>query len=296
VIYDYLIVGAGPAGCVLAKVDDKTVYLPINLDTMERLCGRTFTTEQLKAYFEQRRLKLERIENTRDVEVSQVGEELHELFFRDFTTKQWGLYPEQLAAEVTKRLSIRYNCDTRCFDDPCQGIPKQGFTTMFERIVSHPNITLRRNAAYPEAVASESFGKLIYTGPIDAFFDYALGRLPYRSLAFAFETLNVARFQEAGVVNFPNEGAYTRITEFKHLHRQERSRTIICYECGAAEGPPYYPILTPANRAPYRAYRAWADELDDLCFLGRLAQHEDLNMDQVVGRALELYERMCTRE
>jgi len=263
---------------------------------MERLFDRTFTAEQLAAYFEQRRVKVDKIENARDVVVSQVGEELYELFFKNYTRKQWGLNPEQLAAEVTKRLPVRYDRDTRYFADPYQGLPQQGFTAMFERMVSHSNITLRLATEYPQDVASESFGRTIYTGPIDAFFDYSLGRLPYRSLSFEFETLSTEWFQEAGVVNFPNEADYTRITEFKHLYRQENPKTTICYEYSAEEGPPYYPIPTPANRALYRAYQAPAEALEDVYFLGRLAQYEYLNMDQVVGRALELYDRMRTRD
>ena len=281
---------------VLARAGDKLVPVPISLETMERLYDRPFTAEQLRAHFEQRRVNVERIENARDVVVSQVGEELYGLFFRNYTKKQWGLYPEQLAPEVTQRLPVRYDRDTRYFTDPYQGLPTQGYTAMCERMVDHPNVTLRLNAEHPQDVPSESFETLIYTGPIDAFFDYALGRLPYRSLKVKFETLETERFQEAGVVNFPNNASYTRITEFKHLYRQDHPRTTICYEYGSAEGPPCYPIPTPAHRALYRAYRARADALENVHFLGRLAQYEYLNMDQVVGRALALYDRMRRRD
>jgi len=281
---------------VLAQVNDRRVPLPINLETMEQLLGRTFTAEQLRAYFEEKRGKIDRIENARDVVVSQVGEELYELFFRNYTRKQWGLPPEQLAAEVTQRLPVRYDRDTRYFTDPYQGLPREGFTVLCERMVDHPNVTVRLNAPYPQDVASDSFAETFYTGPIDAFFNYALGRLPYRSLAFRFETLDKEWFQEAGVVNFPNEEDHTRITEFKHLYREDSPRTTICYEYGAAEGPPYYPIPTEANRALYEAYRARAETLENVHFLGRLAQYAYLNMDQVVGRALGLYDRIRARD
>lgn len=281
---------------VLARVKGKTVSLPVNLDTMERLFDRPFTAEQLKAYFEQRKVNVESIENAKDVVVSQVGEELYELFFRNYTKKQWGLYPEQLAPEVTQRLPVRYDRDTRYFADPYQGLPKQGFTALCERMIDHPNITLRLETRYPQDVASESFGKLIYTGRIDAFFDYALGRLPYRGLTFKFETLNTEWFQEAGVVNFPNDEDYTRITEFKHLYLQDHPQTTLCYEYSSNEGTACYPIPTPANRALYRAYKGQAETLEDVSFLGRLAQYEYLNMDQVVSRALALYDRMRTSD
>ncbi|UCD53272.1 MAG: UDP-galactopyranose mutase, partial [Phycisphaerales bacterium] len=191
---------------------------------------------------------------------------------------------------------VRYDRDTRYFADPYQGLPREGFTALFERMISHPNITLRLDTEYPRDTASQRYRQLIYTGPIDAFFDYACGPLPYRSLVFEFATLDTEWFQPVGVVNYPNEEDYTRITEFKHLYCQPHPKTTVCYECSAAEGPPYYPIPTHANRRLYQAYRARADALDDVYFLGRLAQYEYLNLDQVVGRALELYDRIRARD
>jgi len=277
---------------VLAHVNNKLVSLPISLETMEQLYDRSFTRAQMKAWFEQRKIPTERIENARDVVVTQVGEELYDLFFKNYTRKQWGLDPEQLAPEVTRRLPVRYDRDTRYFSDPYQGLPREGFTAMFERMVRHPNITTRLKTRYPEDVAPDAYRQLIYTGPIDAFFDYALGPLPYRSLVFKLETLDTEWFQPVGVVNYPNDQDYTRITEFKHLYRQEHARTSVCYEYSADTGPPYYPIPTPANRRLYQAYQARAAALDGVYFLGRLAQYECLNLDQVVGRALELYDRI----
>jgi UDP-galactopyranose mutase len=281
---------------VLAKVKDKEVFLPINLDTMERLYGRRFTPDQLREYLDQRRVHVERVRNARDVVVSQVGQELYELFFRNYTRKQWGLDPEQLDPEVTSRLPVRFDRDTRYFADPYQGIPTQGFTAMFDRMLDSPNITVRLDTDYRAAAASERFRKLIYTGPIDEFFGWTHGKLPYRSLVFKFETLDVERFQNAGVVNYPNDQDYTRITEFKHLYRQTHPRTTICYEYSAAEGAPYYPIPTRANRDLYREYEAQADKLDGVHFVGRLAQYEYLNMDQVVKRALDLFDGIRTSD
>jgi UDP-galactopyranose mutase len=280
---------------VLAQVRDKTVYLPINLDTMERLLGRVFTPDSLRAYFEQHRVPLERVENARDVVVSQVGEEIYELFFKNYTRKQWGLDPEQLDPEVTRRLPVRFDRDTRYFNDPYQGIPMQGYNQLFQRMLDSPNITVRLSTDYSAIATAEHCRRLVYTGPIDEFFGWAHGRLPYRSLVFRFETLNLEWFQEAGVVNYPNEQEYTRITEFKHLYCQSHPRTTICREYGSAEGPPYYPIPTPANRALYRKYQAEADKLDNVFFLGRLAQYEYLNMDQVVSRALLMVDQIRAR-
>lgn len=279
---------------VLAQVADRVVCLPINLDTLERLCGRPFTAEQARAFYADRRVPIEKIENARDVVVSQIGQELYELFYENYTKKLWGLYPHDLAPQVTRRVPIRFDRDTRYFDDPYQGVPKDGFTPMFERMIASPDITVRLGTDYRSVATSERFGRLIYTGPIDEYFDYTYGRLPYRSLAFRFETLDVERFQDAGVVNYPGEQDYIRITEFKHLTLQKHPKTTICYEYGAAEGRPCYPVPTEANRRLCERYKARADELERVHFVGRLAQYEYLNMDQVVERALALYEEIRT--
>jgi UDP-galactopyranose mutase len=276
---------------VLAKAGDKLLHLPINLDTMERLYDRPFTPEQLQEYFEQRKVRLDRIENARDVVVSQVGQELYELFFKEYTRKQWGVTPEELAPEVTKRLPVRLNRDTRYFTDEYQGIPVEGFTRMFERMLDSPGITVSLGTDYRSLSQADrqSCAKRIYTGPIDEFFDYAHGPLPYRSLVFDFQTHECAQFQPVGVVNYPNEQAYTRITEFKHFYMQSGPSTTICIEYSRGQGDPYYPIPTKANREQYARYQAMAESRPDVRFVGRLAQYEYLNMDQVVHRALELF-------
>ncbi len=280
---------------VLANLGTKQVYLPINLDTMERLCDRTFTPDELRQYFEQRKVRLARIENARDVVVSQVGTELYELLFKNYTKKQWGLYPEQLDPEVTSRLPVRFDRDTRYFTDPWQGIPMEGYTRMFERMLDSPGIEVRLETDYRDVAGSIDFSGVIFTGAIDEFFDCRYGRLPYRSLEFRFETLPVERFQNAAVVNYPNHQEYTRITEFKQLYLQRHPQTTICYEYGREEGPACYPVLTATSHALYTRYRAEADRLDDTHFVGRLAQYQYLNMDQVVEQALTLFQKIRDR-
>jgi UDP-galactopyranose mutase len=280
---------------VLARVAGKEVPLPISIETMERLYDRTFTPEQLREYFAQRRIGLAKIENARDVVVSQVGAELYELLYRNYTKKQWGLDPEQLDSQVTSRLPVRFDRDTRYFADPHQGLPSEGYTRMFERMLDSPNIEIRLKTDYRDVAGSVGSAGRVFTGQIDEFFDFRYGRLPYRSLRFRFETRAVERFQNAAVVNYPNEQEYTRITEFKHLYLQEHPHTAICYEYGSADGPPCYPIPTPANRALYERYKALTDGLDGTHFVGRLAQYEYLNMDQVACRALGLFEKIRDR-
>lgn len=277
---------------VLAHVNGKEVYLPINLATMERLYERQFTPKQLEKYFERKRVKINYIKNSRDVVVSQVGEELYELFFKNYTKKQWGVYPEELEPQVTNRLPVRYNRDTRYFADKYQGIPKYGYTKMFEKMLDNKNIHILLNTNYKEIVDFVKFDKLIYTGPIDYFFDFTYGKLPYRSLDFKFKTLNKEKFQNAAVVNYPNEHKYTRITEFKHFYFQKHHKTTICYEYPKSEGDPYYPIPKADYQEIYLKYKKEADRLRNVHFLGRLAEYRYLNMDQVVDKALKLFEHI----
>ena len=277
---------------VLARVNEKEVYLPINIDTMEKLCGLNFTSETLKEYFDKRRVDIDKIKNSKDIIVSQVGEELYELFFKNYTKKQWGVYPDELAPEVTGRLAVRFNRDTRYFTDKYQGVPKYGYTRMFEKMLGSKNIHLLLKTNYKDVIKSIKFRRLIFTGPIDYYFDYTYGRLPYRSLDFEFKTLDMERFQNAGVVNYPNEQEYTRITEFKHFYFQSHPKTTICYEYPKSEGPPYYPVPTAENHKIYNKYKEDTEKLDNTYFIGRLAQYEYLNMDQVAERALRVFDRI----
>ena len=277
---------------VIANVNGQEVYLPINLDTMEKLYGYKFTPEELHEYFDKKRVQLDLIENSRDVVVSQVGEELYDLFFKNYTKKQWGVYPDELNAQVTKRLPVRFNRDTRYFSDCYQGIPKHGFTRLFENLLAHKNIKLMLNTDYKEILREVEYEKLIYTGSIDYFFDYKYGQLPYRSLKFKHETLDMEHYQNAAVVNYPNDNEYTRITEFKQFYLQKHRKTTICYEYPQGDGEPYYPIPKKDCHELYEKYRCEADRVSDVIFLGRLAQYQYLNMDQIVEKTLSFVDSL----
>jgi UDP-galactopyranose mutase len=271
---------------VLASVNGEEVYLPINLNTMSTLYNRDFTPEEMKGFLEKKRIALSEIRNSRDAVLSQVGEELYDLLFKNYTKKQWGVYPEELDAQVTSRLHVRFNADTRYFTDRYQGIPKHGFSKMFEAMASHKNIHLLLNTDYKDVLGLVKFNKQIFTGPIDYYFDYLYGKLPYRSLDFRFETHDVERYQRAAVVNYPNNHDYTRITEFKHFYFQKHEKTTICYEYPRAEGDPYYPIPKADFLEIYKKYKQESNKLKNTYFIGRLAEYTYLNMDQVVERAL----------
>jgi len=277
---------------VIAKVNGKGVFLPINLVTMEQLYDREFTTKSLCRFLEKRRCRIDKIVNARDVVVSQVGEELYDLFFKNYTKKQWGVYPEELDPQVAQRFPLRLNRDTRYFTDKYQGIPKDGYTKMFEKMLDNSTIDLILGVDFRAIVDSITFDNLIFTGPIDYFFDYVLGKLPYRSLTFELETLNMEQYQDVAVVNYPTDYDFTRITEFKHFYYQKNTKTTICREYPQAEGDPYYPIPNPESQNLYHQYKLKAEKQQGVHFVGRLAQYSYLDMDQVVLLALQLFKKI----
>lgn len=271
---------------VLAKVDGKLLPVPINLDTVNRLYGWGLDSAGLERFFAEVAEPRDRIRNSEDVVVSKIGRELYEKFFRGYTRKQWGIDPSELDATVIARVPVRTNRDDRYFGDTYQAMPLDGYTAMFERMLDHPNITIELGIDYRALIGRVSHQEMIYTGPVDAFFDRRYGALPYRSLEFRFETLDQARHLPVAVVNHPNEHAYTRVTEFKHLSGQEHPRTTLVYEYPRAEGDPYYPVPRPENAALYKRYQELAARTAGVHFVGRLATYRYYNMDQVVAQAL----------
>jgi UDP-galactopyranose mutase len=277
---------------VLACVDGKLLPFPINIDTVNRLYGLDLDESTIQAFFDARAERIGHPKTSEEAVVSKVGRELYEKFFRSYTRKQWGLDPSELDAAVASRVPARTNRDDRYFTDEFQAMPLHGYTRMFERMLDHPNIRIVLNTDYRDIVDEIRFREMIYTGPIDGFFDHRYGKLPYRSLDFAFETLDEEVFQPGAVVNYPNEHAYTRITEFKYLTGQRHPKTSIVYELPKDEGDPYYPVPRPQNAELYRKYKALADETPNVHFVGRLATYKYYNMDQVVGQALALIDRI----
>jgi len=274
---------------VLASVDGMQLPIPINLDTINKLYGLNLTAFEVEEFFEKLAEKCDVIRTSEDVVVSKVGRELYEKFFRNYTRKQWGLDPSELDASVTARVPTRTNRDDRYFTDSYQAMPKHGYTRMFEKMLDHPNIKIMLNCDYREIANQIGYREMIYTGPIDQFFDYRYGKLPYRSLEFKHETHDTETFQTAPVINYPNEQAFTRITEFKYLTGQEHKKTSIVYEFPQATGDPYYPIPRKENANIYGEYKALADNTENVYFVGRLATYKYYNMDQIVAQALTEY-------
>lgn len=277
---------------VRASVDGQLVPIPINLDTVNQLYNLDLSSDELEAFFAARALPREPKRSSEDVVVARVGKELYEKFFRGYTRKQWGLDPSELDASVTARVPVRTNRDDRYFTDTYQAMPSQGYTAMFRRMLDHPNIQVMLRTDYRDVAALLPHEHLIYTGPIDAYFDHALGRLPYRSLDFEFVSHDVERVQAVGTINYPNDNAYTRRTEMKHLTGQRHPRSVLVYEHPRADGDPYYPIPRPDNQALYKAYTERAAGLEHVTFVGRLGTYRYYNMDQVVAQALKTFEKL----
>lgn len=280
---------------VLSAVDGQLLPIPINLDTINRLYGLQLTSEELEAYFASKREVVDEVRTSEDVVVSTIGRDLYEKFFRGYTRKQWGVDPSQLSKSVTARVPTRTNRDDRYFGDSFQCMPAHGYTRMFERMLDHPNIKIMLQTDYREVRHTIPHRQLIFTGPIDEFFDWQLGRLPYRSLSFRHVTLDVEQFQPVAVVNYPQTEDYTRITEYKHLTGQRHLQTSLTYEYPTDAGDPYYPVPRPENEALYKRYQALAATRDDVWFVGRLATYRYYNMDQVVGQALATFSRIEAR-
>ncbi|MEN9519772.1 MAG: hypothetical protein RLZZ381_2360 [Cyanobacteriota bacterium] len=277
---------------VQASVDGQLVPIPINLDTVNRLYGLNLTSFQLEEFFASIAEKIDCIRTSEDVVISKVGRELYQKFFRNYTRKQWDMDPSELDKSVTARVPTRTNRDDRYFTDSYQAMPLHGFTKMFEKMLDHPNIKIMLNTDYREIIDVIPYREMIYTGPVDLFFDYCYGKLPYRSLKFKHETINKPVHQPAPVVNYPNEHLYTRVTEFKYLTGQEHNKTSVVYEYPRAEGDPYYPIPRSENAELYKQYKDLADATPGVHFVGRLATYKYYNMDHVVAQALKVYKNL----
>jgi UDP-galactopyranose mutase len=282
---------------VLAVVRDQQVPIPINRTTLNELFGLDLKTDEEAAdYLASRAEPVADIQTSEDVVVNAVGRELYELFFQGYTRKQWGLDPSELDKSVTSRIPTRTNTDDRYFTDKFQAMPKDGYTKMFERMLDHPLIEVRTGVDFRDVRDEVEFDHLIFTGPIDEYFDHRFGKLPYRSLKFDHQTLNEERHQPVGTVNYPSPDVpYTRISEYKYLTGQEAPVTTITYEYPSAEGDPYYPIPREENQALFKKYEALADETEGVTFVGRLATYRYYNMDQIVGQALATFRRMQER-
>jgi len=274
---------------ILSWTHGRYWQFPINLNTFEQLLGRPSTTEEMEATLAEWRIPIAQPANSEEVILSQVGERLYEMFFKNYTRKQWRRDPRELDASVCGRIPIRTNRDDRYLNDRFQALPAKGYTAMFDKMLAHPRIEVRLGTDFREARAQCHYRHLIYTGPIDEYFDHCLGALPYRSLRFEPETLAQEFYQPAMQVNYPNDHEFTRIVELKRATGQKLPVTTIVREypedfAGGRE--PYYPIPAPDAKQLFEKYDARGRQETGVTFVGRLATYRYYNMDQVVGMAL----------
>ncbi len=281
---------------VLASVGGQLLPIPINRTTINRLYGLDLDERGVAEYLASVREPRPLIRTSEDALLASVGRDLCDRFFRGYTRKHWGLDLSELSAQVAARVPARASDDDRYFLDTYQCMPAQGYTALFRRMLDHPLISFATNVAFESVRDAMPHRHLIYTGPIDTYFGHCHGRLPYRSIEFRHEHLpDVPFFQSVATVNYPNDGEFTRITEFKHITGQTHRGTSLLREYPRADGEPYYPIPREENEALLRRYKARAAACSGVTFVGRLAQYRYYNMDQVVGAALAAADRLIPR-
>lgn len=277
---------------VLSYVDGNFVPMPISLETINQLYNMNLSEDEMDAFIASHRVSMDKIETSEDVVLSQAGKDIYEKFFKFFTIKQWGISPAELDNTVISRIPFRKNRDTRYFTDKYQGNPKYGYTKMCENMVNHPKIHILLNTDYKEVISTISYEKLIYTGPIDHYFDYQYGKLLYRSIRFQFETYDMESFQPAASTRYPQDYDYTRITEFKKMTGQKHSKTTILKEYPCFGDEPFYPYPTKEWKEKAAEYHKLTIKEKNTIFLGRLAEYKYYDMDDVVRKALDVFNGM----
>jgi len=295
---------------VLAFIDGKKVPIPFNFNSIEMLFPsfllNRIVEKLLKKYSYGAKIPILELKKESDEDLKFLADFVYEKVFKNYSAKQWGLRPEEINPEVTARVPIFIGRDNRYFSDRYQAIPNEGYSRIFERMLNHPNIKIMLNTHFKEVLnidfeskkiyfmGQEFKGKLIFTGMIDELFDFKYGYLPYRSLELSFETVEQEYYQEVAVVNYPNDYDFTRITEFKHIHPTKSERTTILKEFPKAYKAnidiPYYPVFAKENQELYNRYREEIEKFENIILVGRLAEYRYYDMDDVIKRALEVFE------
>jgi UDP-galactopyranose mutase len=281
---------------VKSSIGGKLYSFPINLNTLESYFDRTFTTEEAKEFLENEREKIDYPKNSEEYVLSKVGKKLFESFYLGYSLKQWGIHPRDLSPEVCGRIPIRFNRDDRYVDHTYQLTPSNGFTSMFSKMINHPSITLQLGTDYA-SVKNKIIPKLctLYTGPVDEYFEYKEGRLPWRSLNFEFLSVEKNFYQPCVAVNYPNDKAYTRSVEVKHITQQNHPHTAVSFETSSATGDPYYPIPSAGSQILYEKYRKMTVKerfLNKVYFAGRLATYRYINTDEAIQTGFDTFEEI----
>ena len=279
---------------VLSEINGKLVPVPVNIDTVNNLLGlRIKSTRGMKKWHQSQRRQTTNFTNSEEVALSRLGsQKLYELMFKNYTYKQWSLWPSDLEPSVLSRIPVRFDKNDRYFNDTYEAIPKKGYTDLIERMLSSPLIEVRLNTDYFDVNASiPKQSIIVYTGPIDRYFNNKFDKLQYRSLRFEFETIDKDSYQEAAVINYPSlDVPFTRIVEYKKLYGSKSDKSVISREYPTWEGEPFYPVPTRENRDLYEKYKHEAGLVPNTVFAGRLANYKYFNMDQAVKNALRVFD------
>lgn len=284
---------------VVANVKGMIVPFPINLDTYNTLYNTHYTGTQFHEILKSFHFT-DHPKNAEEAIINQVGSDLYEIFFKNYTLKQWGKHPSELDAETVKRVPVRIDRENRYQLSRYQGLPSPSYTKMFEKMLDHPHIHLMLNTDYQNIIKTIGYNHLIYTGPLDLFFDYKYGELEYRSLTFQEETLSQESYQNDPVVNYPNNYDFTRITEYKKMTGQIHPKTAIHIEYpetfNKERNEPYYPILSSNNLEKRAKYLEEVQKLTNVTLIGRLAEYRYYAMDEVVEAALNVFKTKFQKE
>jgi UDP-galactopyranose mutase len=283
---------------VMSKFNDKLFNIPINLSTINHFFNQSFTPAQAKEFIKQQGTASQN-DNFENQAISLIGKDLYEAFFKGYTIKQWDRDTKDLPASVARRLPVRYNYNTRYYNDLWEGIPVDGYTPIFEEMLTHPNIEVCLKTDFFAIKDQIPINKLVvYTGPIDRYFDYKYGVLNWRTCDFQFERFNVEDYQGVTVIHYPNvDGPYTRSLEHKHFHPEKnytKEATVVSFESSRAAGindTPYYPVNTTEDKERYGLYHLEAKNLSNTIIGGRLGEYMYYDMHQVIGAALATYEK-----
>ncbi len=298
-IVDYLSEFSGwiPGNYIVkCSVNGKLFPFPINLNTLRKFFEKDFTPESAKAFLDSKREKIDVPKNSEEFVLSRVGRELYEAFYLGYTLKQWGKHPRELDPSVCGRIPIRFNEVETYVDHKYQILPAEGYSEMFGKMINQDGIEVRLGIDYKDLRGEIRPRKAtLYTGPVDEYFGFKLGKLPWRSLDFQFTEHEREFFQECVQINYPNDHDYTRTVEIKHVTQQKHPHTVVSYEFPKSTGDPYYPIPAPENRSLYERYRVLAEEetsKNRVYFAGRLAEYTYINTDEAIEKALAVFERI----
>ncbi|HEX3045338.1 MAG TPA: UDP-galactopyranose mutase [Bacillota bacterium] len=281
---------------VMAYIDGAYVPLPISIETVNRLYNVNLSCMEFEDFIRKRSLSFPVIDNAEKMALNLVGRDLYEKIYKNYTFKQWGLNPSELDKSVVERLPIRYNRDSRYFNDRYQGIPKLGYHNLFQKMLDSPYIHVLLNTDFKQILASLDYEYLIYTGPIDYFFDYKYGTLKYRSLKFESDIFDREIVQAAPVINYPNDFDFTRATEYKQMTQQVHPKTVVVREYPTWDGEPCYPVPQPECLKQYQLYEKETQSLENVLFVGRLAEYKYSNMDAIIDNALEIFKTRILKD